>query len=270
MKPAICTSFDYEISFAQVIPMIRQAGFEVVSIGARPQHSDYHTVEGRARIKTLTREHGLAIDSVHAPFPEGDQLCSPDETKRMESVRQCRIAVDAAQDLNARVIVIHLDRGSTDPQVQSRILDQGIKSIRTLSTYAIEKRIRVAVENGMGPYAAVLDRIMTEFSDEPIGFCYDSGHENVDRTSFKVLEKYGARLVIVHLHDNLGKDSHMLPYEGDTDWSRFMQIFRGLDYSRSLLLEVDIANSQFKDPTRFLAEARKRAERLLQCQSQDQ
>lgn len=264
MKPAICTSFDYEIPFAQVIPMIRQAGFEVVSIGARPQHSDYHTVEGRARIKTLTREHGLAIDSVHAPFPEGDQLCSPDETKRMESVRQCRIAVDAAQDLNARVIVIHLDRGSPDPQVQSRILDQGIKSIRTLSTYAIEKRIRVAVENGMGPYAAVLDRIMTEFSDEPIGFCYDSGHENVDGTGFSALEKHGHRLLIVHLHDNMGQDSHMLPYEGNIDWARFMNIFRRLDYSGSLLLEADMANSKFKEHALFLSEARKRAERLLQ------
>ena len=262
MKPAICTSFDYAIPFAMAIPMVRQAGFEVVSIGARPQHSEYHTAEGRARIKRLTGEHGLSIDSVHAPFPEGDLLCSLDEGKRQESIRQCRLAIDAAQELQAGSVVIHLDRGSPEPQLQSRIVEQGLRSLRALSAYALEKEVRLALENGMGPYNLVLDRFMAEFTTEPIGFCYDSGHENVDRTSFRVLEKYGHRLFIVHLHDNTGEDSHQLPYEGDTDWPRLMGILRRLGYARSLLLEADMKNSQFKDPAVFLAEAWARAGRL--------
>jgi len=269
MKPAMCAAFDYTIPFAQVIPMIQHAGFEVVSIGARPQHSGYHTEEGRARIKKLIVENGLEIDSVHAPFPEGDQLCSLDETKRMESLRQCKIAADAAQDLNVGVIVIHLDKGNPDPHIQNQIIDQGIKSIGTLATYAIKKGIKVAIENGMGQ-TAVLDRILTEFSEDPIGFCYDSGHENVDQTTFRVLQKHGHRLLTVHLHDNLGSsDTHTLPYEGNIDWDRFRRIFHGLGYSGNLLLEADIANSQFKDIAVFLAEARKRAERLLQCPVKD-
>jgi sugar phosphate isomerase/epimerase len=263
MKPAICTSFDATLPFVEAMTLIRQAGFEVVSIGARPEHSEYHTAAGRAKIKRLAAELGLGMDSVHAPFPEGDLLCSLDEGKRLESIRQCQTAIDAAQDLDAGNVVLHLDRGSPDPQIQNRIVEQGFKSLRVLASYALARGVQLALENGMGAYNAVLARFITEFTDAPFGFCYDSGHENVDRTSFKVLETYGPRLCIVHLHDNSGEDSHRLPYEGDTDWPRLMGVLRRLGYSRSLLLEADLKNSQFKDRAVFLAEARQRAAKLL-------
>ena len=96
MRPAICTSFDYTIPFAQAIRMIREAGFDVVSLGARPQHSGYATAAGRDAIRKLIEENAMTIDSVHAPFPEGDRLFSLDEAERLESLRQCQIALDAA------------------------------------------------------------------------------------------------------------------------------------------------------------------------------
>lgn len=264
MKPAICTGFDYNIPFALQVPMIRDAGFEVVSIGARPEHSGYPTAQGRGRIKELTLDKGLEIDSVHAPFPEGDRLCSLDEKQRVESVRQCQIGIDAAQDLDAGTIVIHLNAGP-DSTIEGQMMGQGIKSVRALSEHALEKGIRIAVENSWGqPYANMLDGILTQFSDEPIGFCYDSGHGNVDQAGFRDLIKYGHRLMCLHLHDNLGEDTHMLPWEGNIDWPGFMSTLRGLEYSGSLLLEVGMENSQFGAPAVFLSEAMKRAARLLQ------
>lgn len=267
MKSSICTSFDYNIPFAQVIPMIRQAGFETVSLGARSQHSGYATAEGRAVIRKLIEKNGLTIDSVHAPFPEGDQLFSLDEAKRLESIRQCKIAIDTALDMNGRIVVIHLIQpyGIPHGDARNRMIVQGMDSLKALAAYAADKEVKVALENGQKQdYDQVLESCLSEFSSDPIGFCYDSGHENVQGTCFKILEKFGHRLVTVHLHDNLGSDTHMLPYEGNIDWDRFRKIFHGLDYSGNLVLEVDIKQSQFKDPTIFLSEARKRTERLLQ------
>jgi len=267
MKPAICTSFDYNLPFARVMPMIRQAGFEVVSIGARPQHSDYHTLEGRAVIKRLADEYELEIDSVHAPFPEGDRLFDLDEANRLQSVRQCKIAIDAAADLNGRIVVIHLIQpyGIPHGDVRDRMIAQGMISVRALADYAVAKGVKVAFENGQKlDYDQVLEVFLTKFSGNPIGFCYDSGHENVQGTCFRMLEKFGRRLLSVHLHDNTGSDTHMLPFEGNIDWEQFKKIFHKLDYSGKLLLEADIKNSQFKDPELFLSEARKRAERLMQ------
>jgi len=106
MKPAIATAFDYDIPFARMIPMIRQAGFEVVSLGGVAEHSGYPTAEGRARIRKLMEENGLEMDSVHSPIA-GWPLFSLDEAKRRGAVRQCKMAIDAAFDLGVGIVVIH-------------------------------------------------------------------------------------------------------------------------------------------------------------------
>ena len=263
MQPAICAAIDYAIPFAQIVPLIREAGFEVMSLGARPEHSEYHTPEGRGRIRQLAHDYGLGIDSVHAPFPEGDRLCSLEEAERLESVRQCRIAIDAAHDLEASIVVIHLNTGA-GAALPTGTVEQTLRSIEALATSALSRGTRLAVENSWGePYAMVLERVLTEFGGDPIGFCYDSGHENVNRAGFRDLERYGDRLLTLHLHDNCGDDTHVLPYEGDMDWSGLMDRLRGFGYSGHLLLEVCTGNSAFHDPAPFLSEAWKRAARLL-------
>ena len=263
VQSAMCAAIDYAIPFDHIVPLIGEAGFEVISLGARPQHSEYHTPEGRGRIRQLTRSLGLGIDSVHAPFPEGDRLCSLEEAERLGSLRQCQIAIEAAQDLEVGIVVIHLN-ASPDAAVMEAMMAQGLRSIEALATHALTRGVRVAVENSWGePYAMMLDRIMAEFAGKPIGFCYDSGHENVNRAGFRDLETYGHRLLTLHLHDNRGDDAHTLPYEGDTDWPRLMELLRASGYSGHLFLEACIANSEFQDPALFLSEARRRAARLL-------
>lgn len=263
MKPAIAAAFDYDIPFARMIPMIRQAGFEVIALGAEAEHSGYVTADGRIRIRELIEENGLEIDSVHSPIA-GWPLFSLDETERQKAVCQCKMAIDAAFDLGVGIMVIHSGVGSPEKDTQSRIIAKGIESIGMLSDYSLDKGVKIAVENTMGPNSEeVLERILTEFSGDPVGFCYDSGHENVNGTCFRELGKFGDRLLTVHLHDNWGGDSHVLPYEGDMDWEGFKKIFHSLDYSGNLLLEPTIAKSQFKEPELFLSEARRRGERLL-------
>ena len=82
MKSAIFTSFDKSLPLSSAAPMIRAAGFEVVAIGAGPGRPGYTTPEGRDEIRRLFAEHGLAIDSLHAPFPSGDRLYSLDDGER--------------------------------------------------------------------------------------------------------------------------------------------------------------------------------------------
>lgn len=267
LKTSICTGFANSIPFAQVINMIKEAGFEAVSLGARPEHSGYATADGRNAIRNLIEKNGLTIDSVHAPFPEGDRLFSLNENERLESIRQCKVAIDAAMELDGKIIVVHLIQPYNIPhgEERDRMIGKGKGSIKAIAHYAAGKGIKVALENGQKlDYDQVLESCLSEFNSDTVGFCYDSGHENVQGTCFRLLEKLGHRLQTVHLHDNLGSDTHMLPYEGNIDWDRFRKIFHALTYSGNLILEADIKNSQFKDPQVFLSEARKRAEMLLQ------
>jgi len=270
MKAAICTGFDYSIAFPQVIPMIREAGFEVVALGARPEHSGYATADGRDKIRGLLRLHGMTIDSVHAPFPEGDRLFSLDQSERGESIRQGQVAIDAAEELEGRMVVLHLIQPYDIPhgEVRDRMIEAGRRSVAALADYADRRGVRVALENGQKPdYDEVLAGLLAEFTGAHIGFCYDSGHEHVQGTCFGMLQTFGHRLFTTHIHDNKGADTHVLPYEGTIDWEQFRTVFHGLDYTGNLLLETDIANSEFKVPSLFLSRARECAEWLLRSAS---
>ncbi len=265
MKAGIYTSFDNALPISRSIPMIREAGFEVVSLGARD--SGYTTREGRRSTASLLQQHGMTIESVHAPFPEGDRLFSPDEAERLESLRQCKLAIDAAAELDGKVVVIHLIQpyGIPPGELRDRMIDQGRRSVESLVDYCAHQRIRLALENGQRlEYDEVLIDLLTEFNDVHVGFCYDSGHENVQGTCFNLLERFGHRLFTLHIHDNHGADTHILPYEGTIDWERFRAVIHGLAFTGSMLLEVHTDHSEFKDHAHFLAEARARAGRLIQ------
>ncbi|MFP3904491.1 MAG: sugar phosphate isomerase/epimerase family protein [Armatimonadota bacterium] len=266
MKLAICTSFNYDIAFSRVIPMVRDAGFDAVCIGARVRHSGYDTTAGRSEIQTLVDRNDLTVDSVHAPLPEGDRLFALEETERAESVRQCQNALDAATELDGRMAVIHLIQPYDIPEGEKRrkMIDQGRRSVAVLAEYAARRGVKLALENGQRrAYDLVLADLLGEFDVEHVGLCYDSGHENVQGACFRLLEEFGHRLFTVHIHDNHGSDTHRLPYEGTIDWARFREIFHGLDYSGNLLLEVSMNHSEFQDPEVFLSQAMKRAQRLL-------
>ncbi len=264
MKPSIFTSFDYNIPFTKAVGMIRDAGFEVIALGPN-KHSEYDSPEGRKKIKNLVTANNMQIDSVHAPFPEGDQLFSLDEAKRLESVRQCKLAVDASAYLDGGAVAIHLiPYGITDPELERRMVAQGMKSIGELVEYAVDRRVVLGLENGQREgYDRILEMFLKEFESPAVGLCYDSGHENVKGSCFEMLEKYGHRLNSVHIHDNTGSDTHLLPYQGNINWNGFRSIFHDLDYAGSLCLEVHPQNSGFKSPEVFLVEAKKRALELL-------
>lgn len=265
MHTAICTGFDYTIPFEQTIAMIRKAGFDTVALGARPEHSNYATATGRAAIRRLTT--GMTIDSVHAPFPEGDRLFSLDESERSESVCQCEIAVEAASELGSPTVVIHLLQPYDIPsgEVRDRMIDQGRRSVAALAAYCEDRGVKLALENGQrADYDEVVAAFLAEFAMPHVGFCYDSGHEYVQGTCFQMLERFGDRLLTFHLHDNTGADIHVLPYEGTIPWERFGNTLQEIPYHGNLLLEVDIKHSHYKNPDEFLAQAKARAETLLE------
>ena len=267
MKVAITTGFTFDIPFERKVRLIREAGFEKVSLGALLKDSNCYVKEGRESVNKILKQNNIKLDCVHAPFPEADNLFSLDEEKRQASIRECKVGIDAAVDLNGRVVVVHLIQpyGIKDKDIFDKMVEKGIDSVREVADYAYKKKIMLALENGQKQdYDDVVsDFLLKEFPSYPVGFCYDSGHEYVKDKSFKMLEKFGSRLLCVHIHDNSGRDTHVLPFEGSIDWEGFKKVFQKINFPGDFLLETDMHNSQFKDPAVFLSEAKKRAEKLL-------
>ena len=86
----------------------------------------------------------------------------------------------------------------------------------------------IAFENTEGE--EFLSALMDYFKgNDTVGFCWDSGHEMCYNHSNDLLKKYGDRLIMTHINDNLGisrfdgetfwtDDLHLLPFDGIADW----------------------------------------------------
>jgi len=266
MNIAMFTGFGKNIPFEQEIAMIKKAGFDIIALdGNLSSPVSYASPEGLKIIQKAIRQSGLSVDSVHAPFPEGDRLFSINENERMESFAKCRLAIKAASELDGKIVVIHLiPYGIPEGGIRRQMIKQGLKSVSSLLEYSSAHNVKLALENGQKKdYDMVLAHFLAEFDTPSVGFCYDSGHENVQGKCFDILEKFGNRLLTTHLHDNLGQDTHMLPGEGSIDWERFVKVIHGIDYHGNLLLESSMAFSEYREAEEFLSEARKRAGKLF-------
>ena len=265
MELAIGTTFNYSIPFETMLPLLKSAGFDIISVGARREHSGYHTVKGRRRIRRLTREHRISIDSIHAPlWLEGD-ISSPKEAIRIEGVETIRNAIHACSDLEVGILILHLNKMFEGKELSKRV-ESAMKSMKSISDYAREKSVSLAIENlPEDPSDTILEESLRRFPGSHIGVCYDSSHANLTKAPFRILERYGDRVIAVHISDNGGEaDDHVLPFEGNIDWAKFSETFRALNYQGTLLLEVEMRRSAFQNPETFLAEAKKRGERLIE------
>jgi len=145
-------------------------------------------------------------------------------------------------------------------------LDRCLRSIDEIVSTLPESGLVVGVENLRRVGSdVVLDRVLTEFDDPRVGFCYDSSHAALHGDTFALLSRWGHRMVATHISDNGGRsDDHLLPWEGRIDWQEFARRFPRDSYAGHLGLEVETRESAFREPAAFLREARRRGERLLE------
>ena len=127
------------------------------------------------------------------------------------------------------------------------------KSLDELEPFARERNVRIAIENGS---FEAIRRLLSEYSPEYIGLCYDSGHGNMGADGLENLESLKDRLISVHLHDNDGaSDQHKLLFSGTVDWERLARIMAESDYTKCVSMEVTMARMGIDDEGVFLTEA---------------
>lgn len=105
-------------------------------------------------------------------------------------------------------------------------LDCVLFSLEKILHRADQLQITVGIENRYYyqeiPTPDELQFILTVFDGAPIGYWHDTGHAAVQEalallTQRDLLERFGPRMVGIHLHDARGVDDHLPPGQGDID-----------------------------------------------------
>jgi sugar phosphate isomerase/epimerase len=266
---SIGTTFNYGIPLRDQLPLIREAGFTHISIGAKLEHSDYLENEGVRDIKAMVNDQGLGVCSIHTPFGKDLDISSPQQDVSDHTVELYKRCIDATQFLSAGVVIFHPTAymNSDHLAVRKNVV---VKNVQDLLEYIGNTGVKIAVENdSYEPANDVLSHSLNEIADPGYGFCYDSSHDNLVGRPLALLNEYGHRLLTTHISDNHGKkDDHILPFEGSYDWDRFCGVFSRLFFEGIFLLEVEMRESAFESSTQFLIEAFTRGEKLRKACTQ--
>jgi sugar phosphate isomerase/epimerase len=223
----------------------------------------HFTHDGLLALAAEAAKHDMHIGSLHGPCPTpgplGDWLASTSASERSRSVDALRGTIDAAVEVGARAVVVHLgNSGGVSRQnalfdtitrygrlsdehlrlrdtawqereaVKGPHLDAALESIRALGQHALGTGVRLGVECRDG-YAEIpsLDEfaaVLSACDGLPVGYWHDAGHgAKLDYLGFlqheEFLRRYGQQIVGMHIHDTRAGRDHLAPGQGSTDFS---------------------------------------------------
>lgn len=267
-KIGISLDHKYSIGICEILKIIKNVGFEAIS-PAWKSNTDL------VQILNTAKELGLEVQSLHAPFGKAADMWSretdiytPVKNELLEIIASCA-------DLKIPVMVVHAWIGFDYKFEKESLYYENFDEI---VSYSKKKNVKIAFENTEG--GEYLGALMEHFeNNDTVGFCWDSGHEMCYNYSEDLLAKFGDRLIMTHLNDNLGisrfdgkifwtDDLHLLPFDGVADWDYNIARLQKSQHMPILNFELSInskPNRHENDvymqmtPEQYFTEAYKRA-----------
>jgi len=258
-KISIFPLFEPDLPAQEKYQLIKNARFDAVNI--------YWGDEDKHEQVKAAKEYGLTIDCVHSANDNANSIweegAGGDERKNV--LISC---VEDCARYNIPTIVIHLTGFPTYPPVT----ELGLQRLGEIIQFAGQKNVKIAFEN-LWTFEH-LDAVFEGFPSPNVGFCYDTGHENLNQHK-DCLAAYGHRLFTLHINDNFsdGFDAHVLPFDGTIEWDEIMARLnqcKKVDFFTLEIYKLDSGTHEksciYKDRTaeEFLGMAYQRAVKLLE------
>jgi len=234
---------------SHVLDQILAAGFRTLEVFAARQHLDYHDRNHVRDVAQWFEDHGVSLYSLHAPlyadFDWGQTGGPPlsiaylQRRKRIESMEEIKRAVEVAELLPFRYLILHL--GLWDEEYELAKFDAALTSIEHLKIFAKERGAQILLENT--PNQLSTPERLLEFIQysrlEDLKICFDTGHAHMAGGVQPAFQTLRERIVSTHVHDNRGeKDDHALPFDGEIDWEQTVRDFRAVEGQFPILFEL--------------------------------
>ena len=241
----------YDVSFSERYRLIKDAGFDCVMLWWSDK---FGRGEEYPEDADLARDAGLRIENIHTPVYGQNDL----SLDNLQGDHVLQVYLKCVEDCHTHHIpaaVIHLPADEFPiNEIGNDRLDRIIDKAGTLD-------VNLAFENlrNIRNLTSVLNRVTFPH----VGFCYDSCHHLNYAPDTDLLEYYGKRLTVLHLHDNGGiYNKHQLPFDGSVDWPAVMEKIKKTGYSGPITIEPMNWDYTHLGIRAFLELAFERAKRL--------
>ncbi|MFN0206182.1 MAG: sugar phosphate isomerase/epimerase family protein [Planctomycetota bacterium] len=255
------------------LALIRSAGFEYVEIIAEPGHFPYRDAAAVEEWKARFDSAGLQISSIQ--LPRNLPSLSPDAAERDRAMDELEAAIDAAEALGARLVILQIepvqigsapldnttDRAGADPARQTFCED----AIARLSGYASPRGLELACENANTLLTRVpaLATSIENVGRSMVGVCVDTGAANLDGNIPAAIRAAGRELYHLQINDN---DSHAATGApvgaGTVPWNDVFAALREVNYSGFFVLEITDASAGAASVESLVSILKESAEKL--------
>jgi sugar phosphate isomerase/epimerase len=248
----IYSYFGYALSFNERLNTIKNAGFDVTSIGLGEEEELVKSKEADL-MPEMVRSKGLFIEYAHAPDDRCNDLWVESEQERTGIKKEYSSYIDYCKKHFIPILVIHVSRSKGDQPLSPTIY--GLETLEHLAKYAETSNVRIAIENTRK--TEYLDYIFSNIHSTHLGLCYDSSHDFLySPQPGLLLAQWGHLLFATHISDNDGFfDRHWLPKEGIIRWEIIQNNFPIETYSGFLTLEIFPKNPDDEPASDFLKKA---------------
>ncbi|HET7345518.1 MAG TPA: sugar phosphate isomerase/epimerase family protein [Nitrososphaeraceae archaeon] len=172
-------------------------------------------------------------------------LCSDYEYVRHAWVLEAMREIKTARKIDIDLINFHANlNGMFYGEKRKMLLDNMIRSLREIVRYAHKYKIQVMLENvplsngihNIDEFKYIIDNVASLFVHLDIPHAFTSGGM---KSVIDYINTFRDKIVHIHWHDNHGKrDEHLPIGEGFIDHKKAVEALKGIDYDRTITLEV--------------------------------
>lgn len=233
--------WEQDRTLIEAIGLVSEAGFKHLDIGT----ADRAEAE---EIAAYAADKGLSVIQSHMPF---NRYKRADYAVFSKELITC---AESAKLLGSNILVVHGDEFdfANCEYTPEAALEFNYRFFTPLVDFAAKNNMKVAFEcvfNDWWPKerprfcskTEELCALTDKFGADTVGICWDSGHAKVEygKEHISALKTAGDRVIATHIHDNYyGKDLHLFPFMGDTDWPEFMSTLKNVGYNGDFTFEL--------------------------------
>ncbi|WP_242966395.1 sugar phosphate isomerase/epimerase [Clostridium sp. BSD9I1] len=252
LKVGIFSWFGYIMPFEERIKIIKESGFDAVSIWWEDEFQDTQNsiVLKKDNIPEIISKYGLILENIHAPFTNTSDFWKGDLTTRKTLVNQHIGWIKECSKFNIPIMVMHVSELFKVEEPNHLGIECFLEIVRAAEVLGV----KVAIENT--DYNIFVDYILSNIDSSNLGFCFDTSHNVISKgEKINLLEKHGHRLFATHISDNDGlKDRHWIPYNGNIDWATLKKDFPIDTYKGILGMELYTREDEKKITPKEFAE----------------
>ncbi len=199
---------------------------------------------------------GMSLPVCHLPF----YMPSPDDKVAMQRFAQEQArGIEAAALMGVPIAVIHPIARHSGRTSKQEWFAENLAYLAPLCQKAAKHGVVLAVENMASVKESMHDHLYGCRAVEikaianklGISTCWDTGHAHTaGLVQSHEIGALGASLALVHLHDNRGEDSHLVPMTGEIDWADVVRGLCSVGYDGVLDFETKTSHLPMYDKMR--------------------